>query len=350
MSTVLFAHVPFFYAAVERARDPALRDRPVIVGGDPRKRGNVQSASPEAVALGVRESMPMLAALEHCPRARVLKTDMRYYRELSGRLRAQVRSKVEELEPVALDACYVDASRISDPEVLARGLIARVRELFDLPLSVGIAPVKFLARLAAEEAGPGELKSVLPGEEQSFLQPLPVERLPGVGPNTLSALAELGVQKVGDLLELDPAAIEQALGNHGLRILERARGEDASPIRVARHPRSLSRESTLDADQLDLGILGERLGRLAKALETALRRDGLRARRVALKVRYADQETVTRSLTQSGSISTSAEIFACASQLLDRTHAGSRPIRLVGITLGGLGSAGPGDRQLDLFS
>ena len=347
---IAFAQVPGFYAQVERADDPTLHRRPVLVGGDPRKRGTVLSASPEAVAAGVAVGMPVREALERCPQARLIKTNMARYREVSGQLRACLRNAVDALEPMGLEAAFLDITWESRaPEEIAHDLGRRVREQLGVSLRVGIAAVKFLAKLAAEEAGPSGVRRIEAREESSFLAPLSVTRLPGVGPKTAATLHALGASRVGELLGLDREALEAALGNHGLRILEYARGEDDSPVSAARHPKSLSREYTFDEAQLDIGVLWERLQGLAQALETALLRDGLQAGRVAIKLRYEEQDATTRSCTLSRPATASAEIYRAATDLLDRTQAGSRPIRLVGLTLSGLESGVLTDRQLELF-
>lgn len=350
MSALLFAQVPGFYAEIERAAHPALGDRPVLVGGDPRKRGQVQSATPDALAAGVRPGMPLIEALERCPRARAFRTDMKRYREVSALLRACFREVAGNFEAAGLDAAWLDLGAHPDePRAVGARLVERVKTELRLPLRVGVASVKFLARLAAEEAGPGEVRVVAPGEEAAFLHPLPVARLPGVGEKTAKALAALGAQRVEDLLRLDRTGVEAALGNHGLRVLEYAQGRDPSPVRSARLPRSVSQESTLEEPQVDLGVLWERLRELAQGLEVSLRRQGLRAGRIALRVVYADHETVTRSHTVSRPLVGAGEIHELAVELLDRTQAGTRPVRLVGITLGQLALRDRADAQLPLF-
>jgi DNA polymerase-4 len=347
---IVFVEVPAFYAAVERAADPALRDRPVVVGGDPRKRGQVQSASPDALAAGVEIGMAMLEALERCPRAKAVRTDMKRYREAAGLLRALLRRHTERIEPVGLDAAFLDpSSSIEEARELAGRLCHEIREELQLTARVGIACVKFLARVAAGRAEPGGVLEVPTGGEAAFLAPLPASVLPGVGPKTDAALRELGVEHLADLQRLTRAQLEQALGNHGLRILELASGEDPQPVRAAPAPRTLSQEHTFEVEQLDLGVFAECLQRLASGLETALRRQGLGARRVAVKVRYADHETATRSQTLPHAVRGAAEIFEVAERLLERTQAGIRSARGLGISLAGLGPSSDDERQLDLF-
>jgi DNA polymerase-4 len=350
MRSILYAEIPSFYAAIERNDDPALGGRPVIVGGDPRKRGQVQAASPDALAQGVEVGMPMLEALERCPAARAVKTNMKRYREVSGLLRACLLRSVEALEPMSLEAAFLDPGSAADPERVAARLQETVKQELGLLLRVGIAPVKFLAKLAAEQAALDGVHHIRPGEEAGFLAPLSLDRLPGVGPKTLSTLAECGASSVAQLLKLEPTELEGRLGNHGLRILEYARGEDAAPIRAARHPKTFSQEHTFEEPQLDRIALGERLQRLASGLEAGLAQQQLLARRIAIKVRYEDSETVTRRQTLARPVGLAAEMYRTADQLLDRTHAGSRPIRMLGMTLSGLSPASQADRQLDLFS
>ncbi len=349
-ATLLYAQVPRFYAEVERATRPELRDRPIVVGGDPRKRGLVQAATEDALAQGVEEGMPVLDALERCPGARALPTDMRTYREVSARLRACFRRVTERVEPAGLDAAYLDLGSLEkSPEEAARGLQRAVATELGLPLIAGIAPVKFVARLAAETAGPDGVRRVRGSELGRFLNPLPVSRLPGVGPRTEAGLRELGIATVADLAALDPSRIEDALGNHGLTILGYAQGRDPTRLRAAPHPRTLSQECTLDPPERDVAALQERLGELAQGLATALDRERLSARRVMLKLTYADREATTRSRTLSRPLRTPAGIADVAAELLARTQAGERGARRLGLALGALDSAARDDRQLELF-
>jgi len=347
---VLYAEVPRFYAEIERARDPELAGRPVVVGGDPRKRGLVQSATEDALAEGVQVGMPVLDAIQHCPRARALHTNMRRYREVATQLRACLRRAADRIEPAGLGAAYLDPELgVESPRAIAAELRKRVAEEVGLPLRVGIAPAKFLARLAAEESGPEGVCEVRAAEVASFLAPLPVTRLPGVGPRTAARLAELGVVRVSELVALRRATLEEALGNHGLAILELAQGRGPGSVRAASHPRSLSLESTLAQPELDLGVLRERLGDLARRLADALRLDALAAGRVGVKVRFADQETTTRSRTLGQPVSRAAQLEEVAEDLLERTGAGTRPVRLVGLSLSSLIRSRRDDRQLELF-
>lgn len=349
--TLLYAEVPRFYAEAERASDASLADRPVIVGGDPRKRGTVQGATEDALAAGVAIGMPVLEALELCPGARVRRTDMRAYRDLGARLRALFRRAVPRVEPAGLEAAYLDGSETPEPlEALARRLQDEVRDALRLPLRVGIAPVKFVAKLAAEEADASGVRRVGADEIRAFLRPLPVGRLPGVGPHTLAAFRDLGVVTAGDLAAASRSAVEDRLGNHGLALLGAAQGHGEARLRPAPHSRSLSQESTLADSERDAAVLERVLRDLATSLAAALARERLATRRLVLKVRYGDAETVTRSQTLPRALAAPDELAERGLELLWRTQAGDRAVRLLGLAAFQLTARPRDDRQLRLFA
>jgi DNA polymerase-4 len=347
---LLYAEVRGFYAEFERAADPTLSARPVIVGGDPRKRGAVQAATPDARAAGVVEGMAMLEALGRCPRARVVVTNMRRYREASAELRSQFRRATDRVEPAGIAAAYLDVSGRPEPaQEVAERLRAAVRDELGLPLRVGVSSIKFLAKLAAETLAREGVFVVAPADTRAFLEPLPVNRLPGVGPKTEATLAELGVRTVGDLARRGRAELEERLGNHGLAILSYAQGRDPAVLRAAPHPRSIGQEATFAAPEIDRLALEERLMSLAARVAEALVRERLAAKRVGVKLRYADGELITRSVTGAHAMTGAQELLAEALRLLDRTQAGSRPVRGLGLVASELGRARRDDRQLDLF-
>lgn len=347
---ILYAEVPGFYAEVERAADPGSSRRPVVVGGSPRKGGTVQAATADARAEGVEPGMPVLEALERCPRARARRTDMRAYREAAGRLRACFRSVTERVEPAGLGAAWLETEERGEAlDATARGLRERARKELGLPLRVGAAPVKFLAKIAAEESGPEGFLRVDPEGVAAFLGPLPVARLPGVGRNTEARLGELAARTAADVAALPRERLEEALGNHGLAVRALARGEGERHVRPAPRPRTLSQESTLPEPELDRALLHERLRELAQGLEAALAQERMGARRVALKLRYADGERVTRSRTLTRALSGAGELLELAEDLLGRTQAGSRAVRGLGLAVAGLVRSRRDERQLDLF-
>jgi len=350
VTRLVYADVPGFYAELERAADPALAGRPVIVGGDPRKRGLVQDATTDALAAGVALGMPVIDALERCPHARALRTDMARYRDADKRLRAVFARFAERVEPAGLGAAWLEPTEREAPlATLAAALRAAVTGELRLPLRVGAGPVKFLARLAAEQAGPDGFLAVEPAQVGAFLHPLPVSRLPGVGAKTASRLAEIGVRTVAELVAAGRDTVERALGNHGLAILAAAVGQGDDRVRAAAHPQSLSQEATLAEATVERALLVESLRALAERLERALALEGVAARRLALKVRYADGERITRTVSLERGVAAAAEILELALALLGRTQAGTRPVRLLGLGASALHRPRRDERQLDLF-
>lgn len=347
---ILYAEVPGFYAEVERAARPELADRPVLVGGDPRKKGLVQAASADALEAGVCVGMPVELAQARCPRARALRTDMPRYREMDKRWRACVAQVCEQLEPAGLGAAFLDTRGVRDgADGCARRLHEAVARDLHLPLRAGAGPVKFVARLAAEEAGVGGFLAVAANDAETFLSPLAVARLPGVGPNTAARLAELGARRIGELVALGRATLEAQLGNRGLDLIAAALGRGDDRVRVVRHPQTLSQEATLSVSEIDRAALAEQLRLLVERLERALALERLAARRLVLKVRYADGQGATRSHSFERGTAVAGELFAEAQRLLARTDAGSRPVRLLGLAASGLERPTRDDRQLTLF-
>jgi DNA polymerase-4 len=345
-----FAEVPDFHVEVARRADVALADRSLIVGGDPAKRGRVVAVTPDLRARGVVEGMASREALEKVPSARWVRTDMARAREASGQVRAAVRSEVEAVEVVGLAGFYLAAPAARDAALeLARRLERSVRSATGLPLRVGVAPARFAARLAAEDAGRSGARVVTADEFDAYLRRQPIERLPGVGPKTAARLVELGVFDVPSLRALGNERLEVLFGHHGRTLWLLASGEDPKPLRARRQPATLSREETFADPCFDRHRLGSSLARLARSLEGALRRDGLRAGRIALRLTYADARTVTRSRSLEVPVVEAGPLAAAADDLLERIEPSERPVRRAALVLAGLELAGAEDRQLDLF-
>lgn len=359
-----YAVIPGFYAAVERLEDPRLRARPVIVGGDPAKRGKVQSVSPEARASGVCIGMAMRDAERLCGDAVLVRTNMKRYREVSNLVQGALREGAQGLEPEGLSGGYfeLEGPRQTDRaavQALGEALIAKVHEATGLGLRVGVAPVKFLARLASDPEIVAQeddalvvptVVCVAADEVEGFLAPVSVERLPGVGHKSLRALRDLKIECVRDLRTSDPRRVERALGRHAGRILAYARGEDPSPIRPARHPKSVNLDYTFDRPAGDRTSVESQLATLCQDAESRLRHQQLQASRLMLKLRYADADkarTWSRKLVRP--VFAAQELFAAGQNLLDRTEVGLRPVQLLGVSAAGLTPRVEEDRQLDLF-
>ncbi len=350
-----FAEVADFHVEVVRRTSPELGMRPLLVGGDPAKRGKVVAASADLRALGIVEGMGLDEALDRAPDAHWERTNMHRAREVSGLLRAAIRQEVDAVEIEGLAGFYLRAPISSAASIeLAGRLEARVAERTGLPLRFGVAPARFAARFAAEDAGVRGATVIGPDEFEAYLCRQPLERLPGVGPKTAARLAELGATDIPSLRDLGRERLEVLLGNHGRSLWLLACGEDPKPLRVRRHPATLSREETLpiregSSNDGNSDRLSESLQRLAARLEQSLQRDGLRARRIAIRLTIPDERTVTRSLSLDARISAASELVSAAQALLGRVDVDLANVRRVGLVLKGLESSGTEDRQLDLF-
>lgn len=345
-----YAEVAEFHVAIARREDPSLLERPVVVGGDPDKRGKVVAASASLRERGIVDGMGVAEALDRAPEARWVRTDMGRAREVSGSLRAAVRREVEAVELEGLAGFYMRAPvDPADGESWAGQLIESVMRQTGLPLRVGVAPARFAARLAAEDAG-GDGARILDVEGfEAYLLALPLARLPGVGPKTAARLADLGAVDVPSLRSLGLERLDILLGNHGRILWQLAAGEDPKPLRVRRRPASLSREETLEADRVDEPVVRSSIHRLTERLESALRRDGLSAGRIALRLAGPGERTLTRSCSLEAPVADASALARAAQGLMDRVDLGGHDFRRVGIVLKGLEAVGAEDRQLDLF-
>ncbi|HIK85196.1 MAG TPA: hypothetical protein EYG08_08790 [Myxococcales bacterium] len=367
LDAVGFAEVSNFHVAILRLDSPELADCPVLIGGDPAKRGKVVAMSLDLRARGVVEGMGLVDAIDRARDAKCFRTDLKRAREMSGLLRAAIRREVEAVEIDGLAGFYFRApcDRIQAAD-LAERLEARVTELTGLGLRLGIAPARFAARIAAEDAGLSGSVVVGVDEFQDYLLSQAVDRLPGVGPKTAARLRDLGAADIPGLRALGLERLEILLGNQGRSLWFLSTGQDPQPLRVRRHPKTLSREETLISPtaacaepSLDSGALDregsstssvkESLSRIVGHLELALRRDGLRARRIALRLTYMDERSVTRSCSLDRPTSDASQLLAAAQDLLRRVAPEAGIVRRAGLVLKGLELSGAEDRQLDLF-
>lgn len=329
-----------FYASVEQRDDPTLRGRPVAVGGAPGSRGVVAAASYEARAFGVRSAMPTARALRQCPDLVVVRPDFPRYREASQRVMAIMRQATPLVEPLSLDEAYLDVTENLWGEplamVVARRLKERIREELALTASAGVAPNKFLAKIASGWRKPDGLTVIAPARVEAFLQKLPVEALWGVGPVTARKLRDIGIERLVDVRAVDPAALAGAVGSLAGWLRQLAQGEDPRPVRPDRPRKSVSAETTFASDLDAPAAQAEAIRRLAEQVAASLAKRRLRARTVTIKVRYGDFTTVTRSHTEAAATADAGVIGSRALALLARTEAISRPVRLLGVGTHGL--------------
>jgi DNA polymerase-4 len=338
-----------FYASVELRRRPELRGKPVVVGGAG-NRGVVAAASYEARAYGVHSAMPSVRAQRLCPHAVFLPGDYDHYAEVSRHVMAIFGSFTPLVEPISLDEAFLDvrgAIRLhGSPVDIAHRIRARILDEEGLRCSVGVAPNKFLAKLASEAAKPrASRKGPLPGagvrvvaagDELAFLHPLPVGAVWGVGPATLARLTRLGVRTVGDLAALPVTIVCSALGDAAGRHLHALSwGRDDRPVVPEQRPKSIGHEETYATDLHEAAAVDAEVVRLSDAVAARLRRAGLGGRTVTLKVRFHDFRTITRSATLSDPVDSGTLLARTAKGLAEKIDPSSG-VRLLGVSVSGL--------------
>jgi DNA polymerase-4 len=326
-----------FYASVEQHDDPALRGRPVAVGGDPRGRGVVCAASYEARAFGVRSAIPMARALRLCPSLVVVPARFSRYHEVSSRVFDLFRSVTPLVEPLSLDEAYLDVTDNAWGEPLGASVARRLkREILQrtgLTASAGVAPNKFLAKIASGWQKPDGLTIIAPERVERFLEKLPVDALWGVGPVTARKLHSLGISRLPDVRTASDEVLRRAVGNQSEWLRSLALGIDPRPVVPDRPRKSAGAERTYATDLADLEVIRRELERLARGTASWLARHHLAARTVTIKVRYGDFTTVTRSASEGLNTTDADALAARAVALLARTEAGSRPVRLLGVSV-----------------
>jgi len=347
--TILHVDLDAFFAAVEQRDRPALRGRPVIVGGGgPGDRGVVSAASYEARVYGVRSAMPLRTAGALCPTGVFLPVDGRKYAAVSRQVMGILRRFTPLVEPISIDEAFLDVAGteglFGDPATIAKTIKLSIAEEIGLTASVGVATTKLVAKIASELRKPDGLVVVPPGGEADFLAPLPIWRLWGVGPQTRRALDEYGVRTIGDLAALDPALLVRRFGRHGTDLAERARGIDPSPVADGMEAKSVSHEHTFTVDTHDREELERTLLALSEGVAGRLRAAGLKAATISVKVRDSHFETVTRQRTIDEPTDLTETIWRTAVELATPEMRG-KTIRLLGV-----GAANFGVRQqLALF-
>jgi DNA polymerase-4 len=348
MRRILHIDMDAFYASVEQRDNPALRGKPVAVGGQPNRRGVVAAASYEARAFGVRSAMSMSQAVKLCPSLVIVPPDFSRYKTASATIFNIYREVTPLVEPLSLDEAYLDVTENSWREplamVVARRLKERIRETTGLTASAGVAPNKFLAKIASGWKKPDGLTVVAPDRMESFLHQLPVDALWGVGPVTAKKLRARGIHRLVDVRRTDESVLRDAVGNMAEWLRQLANGIDNRPVVAHHEPKSSGTENTYPEDLTDLPTICSAIEEMSRDAVAWLERRQLLARTVTIKVRYSDFTTITRSHTAPPTRDASA-LTARALQLLERTSAGQRPIRLLGVSVHNLcGSAAPHTR------
>lgn len=355
MNVVLHADMDAFYAAVEQRDEPSLRGRPVIVGGVS-SRGVVSAASYEARVYGVHSAMPTVRARKLCPDGVFLPGDMAKYRRESRRIFSIFRRFTPCVEGISLDEAFLDLTGAEALLGPSEGVGARLRRELraetGLAVSVGIGPVKLVAKIASDLAKPDGMRVVPSSQVVEFLDPLPVGRIWGIGPVARAKLAACGISTIGELARQSEVRLQALLGSFGPRAAKLARGEDAREVESDRDAKSYGEENTFAEDVLDPERLGRAIRAHSEAVAARLRRDGLAARGIQLKLKLARRlgggrfPLVSRALTLPASTDDGSRIARAAGRLLRRSGV-TEPVRLLGVAVTRLESAG--GAQLDLL-
>jgi len=336
MRKIIHADMDAFYASVEQRDEPQLRGKPVIVAWKG-ARSVVCAASYEARAFGVRSAMPAMRAERLCPTAIFIAPDFPRYRVVSRSVREIFKRHTGLIEPVSLDEAYLDVTEnrtgLATATLVARAIRDQIRQELNLTASAGVAPNKFLAKLASDWRKPDGLFVIRPDEVDGFLLPLPVGRLPGVGKVTGDRLSKMGIQTVKDLRQLDSTALEQSFGRYGLRLYELARGIDESEVVPNRPTQSISVEDTFEQD-IVLSETEPMIRRLAEKLWLASRKESRIARTVVLKLKTSEFKILTRNHTLSSPPISCEQLTEIALKLRERVDLGPQQrYRLVGVGL-----------------
>lgn len=344
-----------FYASVEIANDPMLKGKPIAIAGRVEdRRGIVVTSSYEARARGVKTTMTVGEARRYCPDLLVMPPNFPLYKKTSADLFEYLKSFQAVVEKVSIDEGYMDISEIAGekhPLEWAKELQNGIYELLKLPCSIGIAPNKFLAKMASDMKKPRGITVLRKRHIPQLLWPLNVGEMHGVGPKTAEKLKQKGIHTIGDLAKQNKAYMAEWLGSQGEKLYDRANGYDNRPVDpdAWHHFKSISQSTTLPTDTTDDQVVWKTLSRLSGNVALKAKAQHVVGYRLSLTIKYNDFKTATRHLSTKQPMSDSKDIAAKAFDLYIKNHEG-RPIRLLGITLEALHPFQDSTKQLDLFS
>ncbi|GHA10284.1 DNA polymerase IV [Arenicella chitinivorans] len=337
---ILHIDMDAFFASVEQRDFPHLRGKPVIVGGKPESRGVVAACSYEARKFGVHSAMPSARAHKLCREAVFVPARFDAYRAASTGIHAVFKRYTDMIEPLSLDEAYLDvtaqAEALGSATEVAKRIKREIKLELDLTASAGVSYNKFLAKIASDMDKPDGLYVIRPELAQRFIDQLPIRKFFGVGKVTEQKMHRLGIFTGADLKARTELELQTAFGQSGGYYYRVARGIDDRPVRAHRVRKSLGKETTFSRDVTDKKFIWQTLLELAESLETALENKQMMARSLTLKLRYADFKLITRSKTGISLYTSAEDIVGDLPELLRKTEAGARPIRLIGITLSNL--------------
>jgi DNA polymerase-4 len=335
---ILHVDMDAFFVSVELLEHPELRGKPVVVGGQPDRRGVVAAASYEARRYGIHSAMPLRTAGKLCPHAVFLEGRHQLYAEWSDRIAAILSHFSPTVEMASIDEAYLDLSGTSrlhgPPLAAAHALLTEIGAKTRLPCSAGLARTRLVAKVASDQAKPRGLVWIPAGAEAKFLTPLGVRRIPGIGPVTETALRSMGITTVAQLAALGREQLEKTFGRWGTALWRKARGEDSYEFFVDAESKSISHSHTFGADTRNREVLEAMISHLCQKASKRLRDSGLAARAVTLTIRYAGFQTVVRSKTLSHPTQLDEELLSTLRSLFEQHWDHRRPVRLVGVALG----------------
>lgn len=354
---VLHVDMDAFYVSAERLRTPDLVGKAVIIGADPRGgkgRGVVAACSYEAREKGVHSAMPISIAYRKAPEAVYLRPDFSYYGRVSDRVMRVLRGFGDAFEQVSIDEAFLDvtsrARDFDEAEALARRVKATVQKETGLTCSIGVAPNKSMAKIASDMEKPDGLTVVRPERVEAFLAPLPVTKIPGVGPKTQAALKAMGVETIGQLAQRPPGDLTAAFGKGGVWLWAIATGREEAPVEEEREPKSFSAEHTFEENLDDWDRILEALPPLVEDVHWRVRDDGYLFRTVGIKIRFEDFQTHTRDRTLTAFSNDRGVIETVARELLQEFHGADRKVRLLGVRVASLKKIEAAQETLERWS
>lgn len=347
---IIHVDMDAYYASVEQRDFPEYRGKPLVVGGSPQGRGVVAAASYEARKFGIHSAMPAARAVKLCPKAIFLKPRFDVYRDVSKQIRQIFLEFTELVEPLSLDEAYLDVTEHPSATLVAKEIKKRIKEKTELNASAGVSYNKFLAKIASDMDKPDGLFVITPDQAQQFIIELPVHKFHGVGKATQQKMDRLGIKTGADLINWEEVDLVKQFGKSGHQYYRIVRGIDNRRVKPDRIRKSIGKERTFSEDVSDLQWITEFLDQLAEKISASMKELDAAGKTITLKVRYKNFETVTRSSTLHHYTSTAEDLAATAKKLLEETEAGTREVRLLGISVSSLNltEGGSFGEQLEL--
>lgn len=349
--TIIHMDLDAFYCSIEILLEPGLVEVPFVVGGQAEQRGVVASASYAARQFGIRSAMPTARALRLCPQLKVISNRRGVYGKYSKQVMSILHDTSPLVEQISIDEAFLDVTDVIPPDIDARAFAAELQQRIhgetSLTASLGVASNKLVAKIASDFDKPHGLTIVPPGSEAKFLAPMPVRELWGIGPKTAERLARLGISTIEQLANTPTQLLEREFGAHGRGMTRHAQGIDERSLSPERETKSISQENTFSEDISDEQALSRELLRQSESVGHSLRRSGLHAQTIKLKLRWSDFTTLTRQTTLKAPTNLDHEIYEAALALLHKNWPAGKPVRLIGV---GASNFGPPVVQLELFT